>query len=195
MLPALLARPRPSASSAERLADVLEQVADAIARTSLIGASRSASSSCAAVAAAARRAGPSARRRRRRRGRRALRGRRRRRRRRRCRAAAAVASIRTDRSAAPRRRPSGGRSGPEALPDDRLLHDRPQVRRDPVDEQAGREVDDEDDEDERQRQEDHPLRPVRRRRHQQRREQLRADVEHDQRRPGRRRSPCPSGPG
>ena len=39
-----------------------------------------------------------------------------------------------------------------------LLHDRPEVRRDPVDEQAGRELDDEDDEEERQRQEDHPLR-------------------------------------
>ena len=74
----------------------------------------------------------------------------------------------------------GGRIGPSALPDDRLLHDRPQVRRDPVDEQAGREVDDEEDEEERQRQEDHPLRAVRRRRHQQRRQQLRADVEDDQ---------------
>ena len=54
---------------------------------------------------------------------------------------------------------------PEPLPHDRLLHDRPEVRRDPVDEQAGREVDHEDHEDERQRQEDDPLRLVRRRRH------------------------------
>ena len=58
-----------------------------------------------------------------------------------------------------RRRP-GWSHRPEPLPHDRLLHDRPEVRRDPVDEQAGREVDHEDDEDERQREEDDPLRPV-----------------------------------
>ena len=69
---------------------------------------------------------------------------------------------------------------PEALAHDRLLHDRPQVRGDPVDEQAGRELPHEEHEEERQRQEDHPLRLVGRRRHQQRRRQLRADVEHDQ---------------
>src|SRR4051794_23635262 len=39
--------------------------------------------------------------------------------------------------------PGVGRDGaqrPEALLDDRLLHDRPRVRRDPVDQQAGREL-------------------------------------------------------
>ena len=70
---------------------------------------------------------------------------------------------------------------PEALLDDRLLQDRPEVGRDPVDEQAGRELPDEGDEQERQGQEDHPLVLVGGGRHQQRRDQLRADVEDDQR--------------
>ncbi len=68
----------------------------------------------------------------------------------------------------------------EPLPDDRLLRDRPQVGRDPVEQQAGREAHDEGDEQERQREEDHPLRAVGRRGHQQRRRQLRPDVEDDQ---------------
>ena len=69
---------------------------------------------------------------------------------------------------------------PRSAADDVLLAHGPQVRRDPVHEQAGREALDEGHEDERQRDHDEALVAVGRDRHQHAREQLRADVEHDQ---------------
>ena len=68
------------------------------------------------------------------------------------------------------RSPARWSQRPEPPPDDRLLHDRPQVRGDPVDEQAGRELPHEVHEEERQPHEDQRCGPVRRRRHEQRRD-------------------------
>src|SRR5215216_4246346 len=69
----------------------------------------------------------------------------------------------------------------QALSHDRALGDRPRVRGDPVHEHAGRQLPGDRDEQEGQRDEDHPLRLVHRRvRREQEREELRADVEHDQ---------------
>src|SRR5829696_6232933 len=65
------------------------------------------------------------------------------------------------------------------LLDEQLLPNGPNVRRDPVDDQSGREVDDEDDEDEGQREHDSPLHGVRADGRDRARRQLRADVEHD----------------
>jgi hypothetical protein len=62
-----------------------------------------------------------------------------------------------------------------------LLADRPCVGGDPVEDQPGREADDEDHEEQREQQHEPPLGLIRRRRlHHQARSQLRPDVEHDQ---------------
>src|SRR5829696_5040973 len=65
------------------------------------------------------------------------------------------------------------------LLDEQLLPDRPDVRRDPVDDQPRREVDDEDDEHERQREHDSALRGVGADGGDGARRELRADVEDD----------------
>jgi len=69
---------------------------------------------------------------------------------------------------------------PEPFSDDRLLHDRPEIRGDPVDEQTRGEGEDEEDEHERKREHDHPLGLVGADGRKDRRKQLRPDVEHDQ---------------
>ena len=60
------------------------------------------------------------------------------------------------------------------------LADGPEVRRRPVEDESGLEVDDERDEEERQHEEDHPLRPLHRRRHEVRRGELARDVDDEQ---------------
>ena len=81
-----------------------------------------------------------------------------------------------------RRRAAGHHRGRRRrqTPDHELLPQRPEVGRDPVDDQAGREVRDEGREHEREEQHDALLGLVRGHRHDQRRRHLRADEQHHQ---------------